>query len=71
MPRKGQTMLYRPVPREFPETFIRVGWYGIEKEMRAHARTIKRWMIICGREELIAARAEYVRKHGRRKRKAP
>jgi hypothetical protein len=43
MPRKGQTMLYRPVPKDFPETFVEVGWRGIEKEYRAHAKTIKRW----------------------------
>lgn len=64
MPRKGQTMLYRPVPQGFVETFVRVGWGGIEREYRAHAKTIRRWMLVCGREGLIAARKEYVQKHG-------
>jgi hypothetical protein len=64
MPRKGQTMLYRPVPRDFPQTFIRVGWGRIEKEYRAHAKTIKRWLVICGYDALRQARAEYVRENG-------
>lgn len=62
MPRRGQTMLYRPVPRDFPDTFVAVGWGGIEKAFNVHARTVKRWMIICGRDELIAARAAFVAK---------
>jgi hypothetical protein len=70
VPKKGQTMLYRPVPRGFPETFVRVGWGGIEKEFHAHAKTIKRWMIICGREALIKARADFVRENRHKRRRA-
>lgn len=62
MPRKGQTMLYRQVPRDFPEVFVRIGWGGIEKHYHAHAKTIKRWLLICGYAGLKARRAEYVNK---------
>lgn len=64
MPGGKPSRMYRPVPRNFRETFIRVGWAGIEQEMHAHARSIKRWMEIVGREALIEARADYVRRHG-------
>lgn len=69
MPMRGQQILYRPVPRDFPQTFIRVGWFGIEKHYRAHARTIARWIDICGREALVAARADYVRENRKRRRR--
>lgn len=35
---------YRPMPRDFPETFARVGWDGIEAECRAHKDAIVRWI---------------------------
>jgi hypothetical protein len=50
----------RPMPRDFPDTFARVGWDGIEAEMRAHKDTIRRWMIDYGQEELIRMRREYL-----------
>ena len=50
----------RPMPRDFPETFARVGWDGIEWECRAHKTTIKRWMIDYGEAELIDARRAYL-----------
>lgn len=37
---------YRPMPNDFAETFIRVGWDGIEAETRAHKTTIVRWIHI-------------------------
>lgn len=61
MPAPGKVAMYRPVPRGFPEAFIRLGWGGIEEHYHAHARSIKRWLEVCGREELIALRADYVR----------
>lgn len=61
MPRQGQIKMYRPVPNGFPDAFVRLGWRGIEEHYHAHARSIKRWLEICGREQLIALRAEYVR----------
>lgn len=44
MPAKGQTALYRPVPGDFDETFIRIGWSDIEDHYRAHAITIRKWI---------------------------
>lgn len=35
---------YRPIPRDFADTFARVGWDGIEAELHAHKTTIKRWI---------------------------
>jgi hypothetical protein len=32
------------MPRDFVETFIRVGWEGIEWECHAHKTTITRWI---------------------------
>lgn len=70
MPRKGQTMLYRPVPVDFPDTFIRVGWGGIEKHYRVHAKTVKRWLQICDYDALRKRRAEYVKQQRAKRRKA-
>lgn len=68
MPKRGQLMLYRPVPQDFPRKFIELGWGGIEKHYQAHAKTIKRWMLICGYDALRKARAKYVRENGYRNR---
>jgi hypothetical protein len=46
MPAPGTTALYRPVPRDFDETFIRVGWSAIEAETQAHAKTIAKWLAL-------------------------
>jgi hypothetical protein len=64
MPAPGETTLYRPVPRDFEETFVRIGWGEIESHYRAHAKTIAKWLEVCGRDRLRAARAAYVREHG-------
>ena len=64
MPKRGQQMLYRPVPDDFPDVFVRVGWLGIEQHYRAHAKTIKRWLQMCGEEALKEQRARYVAEHG-------
>lgn len=45
---------YRPMPRDFPETFARCGWDSIEAEERAHKSTITRWI----REYDAAAESE-------------
>ncbi|MBI1182127.1 MAG: hypothetical protein GC201_16405 [Alphaproteobacteria bacterium] len=68
MPNPGTTMAYRPVPEDFEETFIRVGWTSIEAECRAHAKTIARWIDEVGRDDLIRRRAEYVRRERIRRR---
>jgi len=54
--------MYRPVPRGFPEAFVELGWGGIEEHFHAHSRSIRRWLDVCGRDELRARRAEYVRR---------
>lgn len=51
---------YRPMPRDFPDTFARVGWEGIEQECRAHKTTIKKWMVAYGEEQLIHSRRMYL-----------
>lgn len=51
---------YRPMPVDFPETFERVGWEGIEAECRAHKTTIKRWMLSFGEEELQRRRRAWL-----------
>lgn len=35
---------YRPMPHDFAETFVRVGWDGIEAECQAHKDTIRKWI---------------------------
>ncbi len=35
----------RPMPSDFPQVFIRVGWDEIEAELRAHKSTICRWIL--------------------------
>ena len=56
----------RPCPRDFRETYIRLGWDGIVEHYRANWRCIRRWINECGRDELKKARAGYVREHGRK-----
>jgi hypothetical protein len=71
MPARGTTALYRPVPNDFDEVFIRVGWTSIEAETQAHAKTIAKWLALRNAERaamrlptLQDARAAYVRAHG-------
>jgi hypothetical protein len=71
MPAKGTTCLYRPVPADFDETFIRVGWTSICEELNAGWVTVTKWMKIrngervkAGGSTLSQARAAYVAKHG-------
>jgi hypothetical protein len=46
MPARGTTALYRPVPNDFDELFVRVGWSSIEDETQAHAKTIAKWLAL-------------------------
>jgi hypothetical protein len=66
-------LLYRPVPQDFVEVFVRVGWGGIESHYRVHARTVAKWMAICGRDGLVKMRRDYVKANGykRRERRQP
>jgi hypothetical protein len=60
MPRAGTRVPYRPCPVDFRETFIRVGWDGIEAEIGAHKRNIRVWIEQCGGDELRQARRQYL-----------
>jgi hypothetical protein len=64
MPALGTTTLYRPVPRDFEETFVRIGWSSIELHYAAHAKTIAKWIDVVGRDRLVSRRAAHVREHG-------
>lgn len=64
MPHAGPTIGYRPIPSDFVEIFLRVGWDGIEQEMRAHKKTIKRCIEVIdatpGSQPLRDRRREYL-----------
>ena len=63
----GRVSPRRPCPRDFRETYIRIGWDGIEDHYRTNSRIIARWIDECGREELRRARAGYVLRNGHRR----
>lgn len=69
MPAKGERAAFRPCPAGFADTFIKVGWAGIEAEVHAHARSIRRWIALCGGDALTTARAKYVREQRQQGRK--
>lgn len=48
---------YRPAPHDFRETYLAIGWDGIEDHYRTNSRCIRRWIEECGGDELRAARA--------------
>lgn len=56
----GGVRPYRPKPACFRETYILMGWDGIEDHYGTNWRVIRRWIEMEGREGLISARAEYV-----------
>lgn len=56
----------RPCPPDFREMFIELGWDEIEWHYCTNWRCIRRWVEECGRAELKAARAEWLRKNGRK-----
>lgn len=56
----GITKPYRPVPNDFRETYVRMGWDGIEDHYGTNWRVIRRWIEIEGRAGLIQERAAYV-----------
>jgi hypothetical protein len=62
----GRQRPYRTCPADFRERYIELGWETIQEHYRAGWPVIARWIDECGRDELKAARAEYVRQHGRR-----
>lgn len=71
MPAKGETALYRPVPRDFDETFVRVGWTSICEEYGAGWKTVTKWLALRNLDRdrnrlpsLQEARAIFVGRHG-------
>lgn len=64
-PDTGLIRGYRPKPPCFRETYIRMGWDGIEEHYRTNWRVIRRWILQEGRDGLVAARAEFVKLNGR------
>lgn len=60
---------YRPKPRDFRDTYIRMGWDGLDEHYNTNWRCIRRWIEEEGREYLKAARAEFVRAQRKDRRK--
>lgn len=56
----------RPCPADFRETYLAMGWDGIEDHYRTNWRVIRRWIAEAGGDELKTARAAMVRAEGRR-----
>lgn len=60
-PRRWDTGLirpYRPAPNDFRETYLRMGWDGIEDHYSTNYRCIARWIEECGGDELREARSK-------------
>lgn len=51
---------YRPVPSDFVETYVLIGWDGLDEFYNTNWRVIRRWVALSGQEKLRAARAAYV-----------
>jgi hypothetical protein len=71
MPARGTTALYRPVPRDFDEVFVRVGWTSVCEDYGAGWKTVVKWLEIRNtarlRDGLLTlqdARSEWVRHTG-------
>jgi hypothetical protein len=54
----GLVRPYRPCPADFRERFLEMGWDGIEDHYHTNTRVIRRWVEMCGGDELRAARRE-------------
>jgi hypothetical protein len=52
------TKPYRPCPPDFRETYIRMGWDGIDEHYRTNYRCIARWVQECGGDELRRERSQ-------------
>lgn len=64
-PRRNDTGLvrpYRPKPDDFRDRYIEMGWDGLDEHYRCNWRCIRRWIDEEGREDLVAARADAVRR---------
>ena len=52
----------RPMPPDFPDMFVRLGWDAIEDHYDTGQTVVKRWMREAGEQLLIELRRGYVRK---------
>lgn len=64
MPARGTTALYRPVPKDFEETYVRLGWSAICEHYGAGWKTVKKWIELTGRQQLREARRDHVQCYG-------
>lgn len=56
--KSGTCRRYRPMPRDFEEVFIRIGWgKAITEHYACNDRCITRWIDECGGDELRAKRS--------------
>lgn len=54
----GMVRRYRPMPRDFREVYLRLGWdKAIEEHYRTNYRCIARWIEEAGGDTLRAARS--------------
>lgn len=51
---------YRPVPSDFFEVYVQMGWDGLDEHYRTNWRVIRRWIALVGRDKLRKARNAYV-----------
>lgn len=54
----GMVRPYRPCPSDFRETFLELGWDGIDEHYHTNWRVIRRWIEEAGGEKLRAERRE-------------
>lgn len=57
-PDTGLVRPYRPLPGDFRERYLEMGWDGIEEHYRTNWRVIRRWIEEAGGDELREARAK-------------
>lgn len=71
VPDTGLVRPYRPRPADFRETYIRMGWEGIDEHYQTNWRVIRRWILeqiaddlAAGRIHLKAARSNWLAQNG-------
>lgn len=71
VPDTGLIRPYRPRPADFRDTYIRMGWEGIDEHYQTNWRVIRRWILeqiaddlAAGRIHLKAARTNWLAQHG-------
>jgi len=67
MPKPGERVSYRPMPKDFVDVYVRLGINGAKAHFRAHFRSVDRWIEQCGGDELRRQRCAYLVANGRAK----